>query len=436
MAIKSGQILTDANGYVIDRIQNAGPGNLNIPQEKIYELGNDKTVATIYDIPDLSFSLESFDTTTEFETVLIGKDPTTFSSTPGSNEIDFINSVPLDVISPFKSKKGAYDVVKGIIVPYLTLEQVTYRFGLRQNANQSFTLRGDSIYYCPAKPYYEEVTISSGPGPYTLAGGRSATVYTEGANTIHVLCVTLFDSTGTLVPKRCMYDAAATSGFFYSDTTTSFTLADDPSDSGSVMYGYDKAHIVYSSAAAVSYTATGNNPNGHAVVQNVSVKPAAVRPKDIDVYVSNGAATPTWSRLTGVQSAEVTRRVNLQNDEEFGNAHYVGQDYETADVNGSVGFKPLDPADLLAKLHAITGVNTAEVIGPNISTPIGMEIHINHPSTGSRLKTIYVEDARFTVPGLNGRVQQKLETTLSFNSDEGNLKVYNGKRRSGSTGTE
>jgi hypothetical protein len=65
-----------------------------------------------------------------------------------------------------------------------------------------------------------------------------------------------------------------------------------------------------------------------------------------------------------------------------------------------------------------------------------MEIHINHPSTGSRLKTIYVEDARFTVPGLNGRVQQKLETTLSFNSDEGNLKVYNGKRRSGSTGTE
>src|SRR4051812_40454500 len=130
MAIKSGQILHDVNGFVIKRVQTAGPGNLNIPQEKIYELGNDQSVATIHDIPDLSFDLESYDTSTEFETILVGKDPTTFSSSVGSNEIDFVNAVPIDVISPFKSKKGGFDIVKGVAVPYLTLEKVEYRFGL------------------------------------------------------------------------------------------------------------------------------------------------------------------------------------------------------------------------------------------------------------------------------------------------------------------
>ena len=31
MAIKAGQILHDVNGFVIDRIQSAGVGNVNIP---------------------------------------------------------------------------------------------------------------------------------------------------------------------------------------------------------------------------------------------------------------------------------------------------------------------------------------------------------------------------------------------------------------------
>lgn len=427
MAIKSGQILHDVNGFVIDRIQTAGPGNLNIPQEKIYELGNDNTVATIHDIPDLSFDLESFDTSTEFEAILVGQDPTTFSSSVGSNEIDFVNAVPLDVVSPFKSKKGGFDIVKGVAVPYLSLERVEYRFGLRQNATQHFTLKGDSIYYTPGQPYYKVFT-NSGVGPYSF--DNAAQLYVDGLKNVHALCVTLHDSTGTNVAKRCFFDSSASSGYYYDDDANTFTLAEDFSAD------YDEIHVVYSSATLTSYTDTGNNPNAHAVHQGVSVKPAAVRPKDIDVFLSNGAATPTWTRMTGVQSADISRSVNLQNDEEFGNAHYVGQDYETADVTGTIGFKPIDPADLLAKLYAITGVTPGQVMGPNLSTTLGVEIHINHPDTGARLKTIYTPDARFTVPGLQGRVQQKLETSLAFTSDQGLMTVYNGKRRAGSTGTE
>mgnify|MGYP001591248899 CR=1 FL=1 len=77
MAIKAGQILHDANGTVIDRIQSGGVSNLNIPEEKIYELGNYQSVATIRDTPDLSFDMESLDVSMEAECLLTGEDNTT-----------------------------------------------------------------------------------------------------------------------------------------------------------------------------------------------------------------------------------------------------------------------------------------------------------------------------------------------------------------------
>ena len=80
------------------------------------------------------------------------------------------------------------------------------------------------------------------------------------------------------------------------------------------------------------------------------------------------------------------------------------------------------------KLAQITGVTSTNVVGPKSAVPVPLEIRINHPDTGSRVKTIYVPDARFQVPGYSGQIQQKLETTLSFTSDAGLMYVYNGAR--------
>lgn len=407
MSIRGSQILHDVNGYVVDRIQTAGPGALNIPEEKVYELGNFETIATVRDIPDLSFSLQSFDVSCEFEALINGLDPTGLTA---NQEINFVNHIPIDVVSPFKSRRGAYNIVKGVAVPYLTLERASYTYGLRQNASQEFTFKGDSIYYTQGQPYFKEFT-NTGTGPYAF--GMTADPYVEGSNTLYALCVVLVDST-TKAYKRLTF------GDGYTNSTTAVTLATDQSAT------YDTVRIVWSSQTTGSYTQTGNNPNGQPVHQNVSVKPAAVRPKDIDVFIGTTAATPVFTRMNSVQSAQVDWAVQLENDEEFGNAHYVVSDYDVPEVTGQIGIKPFDPADLFYKLAQITGVPTNEVIGPEITTPVPIEIRINHPDTGARLKTIYVPDARFQVPGLQGRVQSKLENTFSFTSDTGVMKVFNG----------
>src|SRR5688500_6935187 len=102
MAIKAGQMLHVGNdSVVIDRIQTAGPGNLKTPTEKIYELGNYKRVATIRDLPDLSFTLESLDVSTELEAMLLQVDPAT------TDELDLSLCKSLDLASQFKAGKDA-----------------------------------------------------------------------------------------------------------------------------------------------------------------------------------------------------------------------------------------------------------------------------------------------------------------------------------------
>lgn len=404
MAIKAGQILHSANGFVVDRIQTGGVSNLNIPEEKIYELGNYETVATVRDVADLSFDVESLDVSTELEALVLGIDPTT---TVDGDAFDFASALPMDVVSPFKAA-GAFTIVKGIVVPYLTLESVTYRFGVRQNSTQQFSFKGDSVYYVPGTPRFQEITLVNNTLTYSFS--NTALKYVESGDDYYALSVCVKNPT-TNVSKRLFL------GSDYTNTNTGLTLLEDFYD-----LGYTKLHITYGTATVDTYA--------QGVHQDVSVKPAAVRGKDIDVYVKDtNLATPAFVRWSGVQSFEVSRRVNLEADEELGNYHYVAQDYDTAEVSGSVVIKPTNDDDLYDKLRQISNVpSTTEVIGPYSSVPLEVELRVSDPDTGDLLKTIYVEDARFALPNMQGQVQQKSQVTLAFTSDGGNMVPYQGAR--------
>lgn len=405
MAIKAGQILHDAEGFVIDRIQSAGVGNLNIPEEKIYELGNYETVATVRDIPDLSFDIESFDVTCELEALITNQDPTALAD---GEEIDLNDYVPLNIISPFKSAQGQFDIVKGIAIPYLTLERSSYRFGVGQNSTQQHTFRGDSVFYIQGSPYIEEFTITAGTSQ-TYSFANTAQVYNYGGDEYYGLDV-MAKVAGTNTYKRLYLTDD------YTNTSAGVTVLDDLDSEG-----YDTLVVTYGSTTAATYNQTVHEAPS-------STSPAAIRGKDIDVYIGTADATPVFTRWTGIQSFEVTRSVNIENDEELGNARFVAQEYDTADVTGSITVKPLDPEDLWTKIAAVANVTTNEVAGPLTSTALPIEIRVTDPDSGNRLKTFYIEDARFTIPGAQGRVQSKLEVTFNFTSDGGNLLIYNGER--------
>lgn len=407
MAIKAGQIISVGNGAVlIDRIQSAGPGTLNVPVETIYELGNYKSVGQVRDIPDLSFALESYDVSLEIEALLLGVDPTDSSKLP----YDFALNQPLDMKSVFKAPAGSADLfaaVDSVGLPYLSLETMQYRFGLRDDARQTATLRGDSIFYNPGSTYIESTT-GTNTANQTVVTTHPAYGVTEGGITRRVLSV----SAGS---RRLLYgvDYTEASGTVTAGAAvaTLTILAAVPTTS--------KIRIIYSSPTVEEFPQT--------VHADTTVKPAAIRGRDIAVYLGGySSGSPGTNRLLGVQAATAEWRVTLNKDEEFGNYHIVSQDFDIPNVTGTVQVKPSDPAAFVALMQKVAGVSVVTESAPATAAPIiPLDIVLHDPVSGAVLKHISVPDARFTVPGFSARVQQKLDVTINFTSDQGSMLVSN-----------
>lgn len=479
MAIKAGALVHVGNGQtVIDRIQTGGPGQLNIPTEKINELGNYKSVATVRDVPDLTFSLESFDVSTEVETLMTrayagrgvtdavtlladatltsataaftsadvgrmvivdgaGVDGGEFVSTIATvtngttvemthaadtagvalalrivpNGINLNECVPQDFASQFKAGLQATDstlVTASVAIPFIYLEQMSYRFGIRDNATQSASLRGDSIFYNPGACYIEETAgtntvdqeVDTDFAAFQLADGDER----------RVLAVTVGS-------KRLTFgvDYVETYGSISGGAAvTTVTLA-------AAVPTTENIRIIYSSPNALQYA--------QAVHPLAAVKPAAVKGIDIDIYVGgydpNDVAGSQTNRLLRVQSFQTDWRVQLEKDEEFGNRFAVGQDFDVPQVNGTLSLKPADPDELMSLLRNLLGVaDPLKVMGPQSSEPVELDLVIKHPESGTPLKRLHIPDARCTMPGFQGRVQQKLTIEVPFESDSGDLLVF------------
>ncbi len=398
MSVKAGSLLSYGNGFLCSRVQTDGVSNLNIPKEQILEVGNFKTVANVRDIPDLSYDIESLDVTCDLEAMLTHVDPTTV--TPGQ-EFVLDNSKPLDVTAPFKKATGVFTIYKGIIVPYLTLESSDYTFGVTAKATQKHTVRGDAIYFTPGMPIYREFA-ASGTGPYSL-GADTAIQYTEGSDTFYILGLCWIATDGTF--KRLFH------GIDYTDSSGNFTLLAAPPVGSTIraVWGTTNAYTIPQS-----------------VHPSTTVSPAAVKSKNIDLYLGTNAATPVYTRWQGVQTVQISRKVTLQNDEEFGNVHYVSQDYDTPAVTGTIGVKPADLDALFNKVADIAGVSNSVVAGPNSTVTLPMQVRISHPDTGAVLKTFEVPDAHLTPPPVQGKVNTKIEISIPFESDSGSLSIFRG----------
>ena len=409
MAVKGGDLIHVGNQVLLDRAQTAGPGQVNIPTEKIYELGNYQSVGTVLDIPDLSFPLESFDASAELEAMLTGND---FETDAAGTEYDLAKCLPVDIASQFKAGKTAtnpFDVQVGVAVPYLTVEQVSYRFGVQENANQSVTLKGDQIFYTPGSVFVQEAA-GTGVAAQEIVLTNDAYPYKGDVvnGTRYALAVTLKSG------KRLLYGVDYTESAVVSgDVATVTVTITDPVEAS------DTIRVSYASDTVASYPQAS-----HAAAS--ATRPAAIRGRNIRVFVGGTALTDQW---TGVQSFTTDWRVTLDRDLEFGNSEVVAQDYDVPEVTGSIELKPRDAQQLYKRVAQIAGAaSETEVVGALQQAVLPIDIVLYSPTDGTALKTLHIPDARLTVPGYSGRVQQKLTVSFSFESDTGVLKVYKGAR--------
>jgi len=396
MAIKGGQILHVSGGFVIDRIQTGGVTGINVNEDRLEELGNYQAIGTLRDIPDLTFELESFDVTTELESLLLGGD----NSEADGTLFDLSLFVPIDIISPFKGGGQAFTIDGGVIVPFLSLESMSYTFSLTDPATMTATLRGDGVFYIKNdSPYYE--TFSGDGSTVTFAFTNApALKSTISGNDYFALSLQYDDGSGWK-RQRLITD--------YTNQGADFTFLTPP------VTGTDNIKVVYGSATQATYNQAVHD----------DTKPTGVRGRDVFVRLSDGVmVTPTFTDWLGVQSANVDWSVTLERDEEFGNPQIVAQDFDTPEVSGSITMKATDNDALFQQILDIGKIAANDIANATQDPPeLDVEIKVVD-DTGTTTKTLIVPDAKFTMPQIQGQVGSKLEQDFSFTSSAGILNIY------------
>jgi hypothetical protein len=98
-------------------------------------------------------------------------------------------------------------------------------------------------------------------------------------------------------------------------------------------------------------------------------------------------------------------------------------------VAGSIVVRSKDATAFLALLSSVTGVSTTEVIGFFNQNPVTLEVQIQNPKDpGSILKTLYVADAIFQVPGTPARVNTPTDFSITWDSRDGTFLEYKGAK--------
>jgi hypothetical protein len=348
--------------------------------------------------------------------MLLGITP---SALTAGQALAFTSAVPMTVLSPFRATSTNFAITGGMVIPALQLSTVSYKFGVKADASQTFTLKGDSIFFIEGGAPYEDVFTGDGTtSTWTLAHTASAYFNNSLGVTQYVLNVSVTNTDGSF------YRLFNGAGFDYTDTATTLTLnagVAAPASGATI-------RVAYCAIAAETIAQSANNADG------ITVKPAALRSRDIQVWLGTNAATPVFSRMSGVQSFDATFEcLSLQATEEFGNPLVVSQDYTIPQVSGTITTRDSSVAALFAKIYAMSGVSSAQVVGAlsSANTPLPMEIHLNDPNTGARIKTLYCPDAVFDPPDVSARVNQLIETPHKWLSNSGSWTVYNGARPGG-----
>lgn len=402
MAIKAGQILHVGNGFLVDRIQSAGAGSINVNTERIEELGNYLAVATTRDIPDLSFEMETFDMGTEIHELLFNAGAGDANGTAYNVETDI---VPIDVISPFKGE-GVFTTVRGLSIPFLNVESLAYNFSLDNPASLTVGLRGDSIFYIPGSPYREvfvgdgiATTFTFGAGTGGVAG--PALLATVDGNSVYALSVMVEDTTTTPSTwTRLRF------GTDYTNTANDFTTT-------ATYAATDNIYVTYGNATAATYNQGVHKTDG-------DLTPAAVKGRHIEVQF--GGSQTSW---LGVQSASVEWRATLERDEEFNNPNVVDQDFDTPDVTGTITMKAATAAAMFDQILDVHGITSPDIVVASETPPqIDLRILVKSPNTGATIQTLNVPDAQFDPEAIAGQVGNKLEVDFNFTSATGDLDIY------------
>jgi len=412
MSIRAGSILHLSGNNVIDRIQQAGLGNVNLPVETIREVGNREVVDKIPQEPDFTFSMQSLDVSTDIMAWLTGavaggsaSAAAPGASDPEGTEYNWLDCQMVNIPSPWKDPtSGSAGVIEaGHLVPGYYPTKVTYNFGVTDNAQQTVELAGGSFYYGEGVPREQQFTgngstdefATAQPAIHTRRGGALGEVFRSVFGVI---------VDGELQTEGVDYEVTGGAASPGSTATVKFLKA--APDSGADI------RIAYFTSTATAFP--------QSVHASTIVKPGAVRGRNIRVLVDG-------KRVGGIQTATLEATVEGEVERELGTEDITGRVVNGTDTTGAVTIRSKNKDAFFDVLEAITKVARDEVYGWFNDNTVKLEIQIENPKNPSKIiKTLLVEDAKFQPPGTPAQVNQATDFQFNYTSVSGTFSEVKG----------
>lgn len=419
MSIRAGSIVTVAGRNVVDRLQSAGLGDANIPIETIREVGNDLVVDKVPGEPDFTFSMESWDVSTDLMAFLHGQIGNQLVTEPPGHadpantayhweDCEFVN-----ITSPWKRNVGSAggNIAAGLLIPAYYPTRLRYRFGVTDNAVQEVELAGGSFYYAQAAPVEE---VAAGDGTEvdfdTTEQARALRLGGPAGTTFQRVFGVLVG--GSLMVRGVDYTESVAGGTASgAPAVTTITFTDPPAALAQVRF-------LYFTEVAKAYP--------QAVNADATIKPGAVRGRNIVILVGEDGSQV---RLPGVQTVELEATIDGEVEREMGNPEITGRVVNGTDTTGTVTIRPKDIAAFFNTMALVTGRDEDEVFDYANFESAPVEIQIQNPKNpGEILKSIYIPDGQFQPPGTPARVNQATDFGFQFNSVGGTFIEYKGGR--------
>lgn len=420
MTVKAGSIVTVAGHTVIQRLQRQGLTNVKIPVNTVREIGNDLPVDKVPQEPDFTFSLEHLSVDCALEAILHGAVATGPAPNQGAGfndadgtEYKWESSQAINIISPWKDPQsyGSGNVAAGHIIPGYFPQKLSYKFGVTEDAQTTAELRGGQFFYGAFAPTEDVFTGAAGTQAYTTA--EPAIRFRRGG----VLGTTFKAALGVLV-----------NGIWRTEGQDYTTTGGGPASAASaITITFTNYTVRDGDVIRVAYFTTNAHSYPDSVHEDALTLPGAVRGRNICLSVASGGSN-TWQRVYGVQTVALDASFDIVPERELCNDEMVGFTVNGTDTTGTITIHPKDKDAFFALLHQITGLDTAEeVVGFLNLNPLRVKIEIMNPrNPGAVLKTLYVPDAIFDIPGTPAQVNAVIDFSLTFESLTGTYSAFKG----------
>lgn len=387
-----------AGRFRLGRVQRADVG-ANLPNTPVKELGSDALVGRIFDIPEVTATVNAFDVGARTAFTLAGVD---WASAPSGTRIESQDIKYVCLAQSFKGAGTSTDVARTLYVPGAKLQRFALNYSVGGDATEEYTFEAVDRRWLK----YDVATAS---GTVNASGILSFTPAARVLSNGSYVLSAFASGVGYVTHENILADSATSVTF---DTTV--VPANTP-----VLVTY---HTDLTNQWANTYSFPHVAPDAAAPDQ-----PVGVRGWGIEVYLVQSGSSNT--RVYRAQTCSIQGQYPNTKIQELGNEQIVGYIDDIPDVTGTLDIIQSDFSvqELLSNDDTRSADNwTASALGTGDWGLLVKMYRRGANRSNDPEKTVWLPKLDITQEQNQAQVGQDSRVTFSFSSRTNKCYIYKG----------